>query len=122
MLNHKLLLGVLLCIFIAGFVLAADQPATPGIGKTHTVTLHEQARVGNRVLPAGDYHVQHVMEGEKHIMVFTGSKGQKSRVECTMVKLERKAEFDSMEYTTAPNGERILTAITFRGETFQHEF
>jgi hypothetical protein len=122
MLKHKLFLGVLLCVFVAGFMLAADKPATPGVGKTHDVTLHWQARVGNLVLPAGDYRVQHVMEGDKHIMVFTNSKGQKSRLECTMVKLERKSAIDSVEYTTAPNGERILTAMTFRGETFEHKF
>ena len=122
MFNHKLVLGVVLCIFAAGVVLAADKPATPGVGKTYKVTLHQQARVANLQLPAGDYRIQHVMEGEKHIMVFTDAKGQKSRVECTMVKLDRKSDVDSVEYKTAPNGERILTAMTFRGETFEHKF
>jgi len=120
--NHKLFLGVVLCILAAGFVLAADKPATPGIGKTYKVTLHQQARVANVLLPAGDYRIQHVMEGEKHIMVFKDQKGAEARAECTMVKIERKAEGDSAQFERGPNGERILKALTFKGETFEHRF
>jgi len=122
MFNYKLVLGVVLCVFIAGFVLAADNPATPGVVKTYKVTLYQQARVANVLLPAGDYRVQHVMEGEKHFMVFKDQKGTATRVQCTMVKVDRKAETDSAEFNKGPNGERILTALMFRGETFEHRF
>jgi len=120
--SHKLVLGVVLCLVCASLVLAADTPAAPGVGKIYTVTLVQQTRVATALLPAGDYRVQHVMEGEKHFMVFKNKQGTEVRVQCTMVKVDHKANTDMVEYSKGPNGERVLAALVFKGEMFEHRF
>jgi hypothetical protein len=42
-----------------------------GVSDTPKVTLQEPIKIGDVVLPKGKYKVQHTMEGENHIMVFT---------------------------------------------------
>jgi hypothetical protein len=79
-------------------------------------------KVGDVLLPAGDYIIEHVMEGTNHIMVFRASdnKDAKVRVNCKMVDLPKKSDITFQEYSTI-NGERVLTSMTFRGDKFKHD-
>jgi len=42
-----------------------------GVSDTQNVTFQEPIKIGDVVLPKGEYKVQHTMEGENHITVFT---------------------------------------------------
>jgi hypothetical protein len=55
-----------------------------GVADTRPVTFYDTVRVGDTLLPAGDYVVTHQMRGDEHIMVFTkqGRKPVEARLKC----------------------------------------
>jgi hypothetical protein len=91
-----------------------------GLNRTKTVTFREDVKIASEILPAGEYRVTHVMEGEKHIMLFKRGKDQ-FRVNCTMVELERKSPDTHFIYYNGPEG-KLLTGMVFQGDNFRHEF
>lgn len=96
-----------------------------GVADIQKVTFNDPMKIGQVVLPKGEYKVQHVMEGENHIMIFTQQKvanPAEARVKCQLVKLESKAERTQLLYTQDANNARILQEIVFRGETAKHVF
>lgn len=96
-----------------------------GVADIQKVTFNDPMKIGQVVLPKGEYKVQHVMEGENHIMIFTQQKvanPAEARVKCQLVKLESKAERTQLLYTQDTNNARILQEIVFRGETAKHVF
>ncbi len=111
-------LAILAVVAIAISALAAD---VPGVGRTYDLTVVNPVKVGSTTLQAGDYRVKHVMEGDKHIMVFKLDGKEVVRVNCTMQPVEKRAENTMQEVTTA-NGGRVLTAVTFAGEKVKHVF
>lgn len=96
-----------------------------GVADIQKVTFNDPMKIGQVVLPKGEYKVQHVMEGENHIMIFTQQKvanPAEARVKCQLVKLESKAERTQLLYTQDADNARILQEIVFRGETAKHVF
>jgi len=108
-------------LFILGVAFAAD--STFGVGKTRNITFSSDVRVGDKVLPAGDYKILHLMEGTEHTLVFksVNNNQEKVRVKCNMVKLDKKSDQTFTELKTVGN-ERVLTALVFRGDDFRHAF
>lgn len=114
---------LLLCC--GAFAFAADTNAKDmGVGKTQTINFITDVKVADKVLPAGEYRVQHVMEGDNHIMVFRSlaNNSEQARVKCNMVELKTKAGQTSSEILKNPNGDRVVTAITFAGTRYKHQF
>ena len=64
-----------------------------GIAEKRDVTFYDSVRVGDTLLPAGDYVVTHQMRGDEHIMVFTkqGRKPVEARLKCTLKPLSAPA-------------------------------
>ncbi|HEX6505936.1 MAG TPA: hypothetical protein VF011_22075 [Terriglobales bacterium] len=96
-----------------------------GVADIQKVTFSDPMKIGQVVLPKGEYKVQHVMEGENHIMIFTQQKvanPAEARVKCQLVKLDNKAERTQLLYTQDAGNARILQEIVFRGETAKHVF
>lgn len=96
-----------------------------GVADIQKVTFNDPMKIGQVVLPKGEYKVQHVMEGETHIMIFTQQKvanPAEARVKCQLVKLESKAERTQLLYTQDAGNARILQEIVFRGDTAKHVF
>ncbi len=95
-----------------------------GVGKTQTITFIAPVKVGNATLTAGEYKVQHVMEGDNHVMVFKSAKDNKeqARVNCKMVELPKKADQSLQTYDTNASGAKVLVALTFRGDNYKHQF
>ena len=92
------------------------------IDRPHDIKFSSPIQVGTTLLPAGDYKVQHLMEGENHIMVFKSSANKEvARVNCKMVELPKKAD-ESSRIFAEEDGRRVLRGITFRGEKYRHEF
>ena len=96
-----------------------------GVADIQKVTFNDPMKIGQVVLPKGEYKVQHVMEGENHIMIFTQQKvanPAEARVKCQLVKLDNKAERTQLLYTQDAGNARILQEIVFRGDTAKHVF
>ena len=111
---------VLLCLGAMAF--AADNKEL-GIGKTQSITFLNDTKVGDTVLPSGDYRILHLMEGSEHTLVFKSTRNvEKVRVKCNMVELAQKAAQTETEFNRNSAGERVLTGLTFAGEHYKHTF
>jgi hypothetical protein len=123
--NRNKLLGMLfLVLAVTLAAVAKDVPkSTMGVGETRNITFVSPVKIGNAALPAGTYRVEHVMEGENHVMVFQSlsNKQATARVNCQMIQLQKKAGESTQEYDSQ-NGEKVLKAITFRGDMYKHQF
>jgi hypothetical protein len=98
---------------------------TPSVAPLQRVTFTTAMRVGDTLLPKGDYEVRHVMEGEKHIMVFhslTQKKVADVRIQCTLEPLAQKANETQTVYTLNAAKEPVLQQLIFRGESAKHVF
>jgi|SRR5579872_3883326 len=96
-----------------------------GVADSQKVTFAEQVRIGNMVLPKGDYQVLHSMDGDHHFMVFKqlhSRRPAEARVECQLVPLEKKAERTELKYELNASKQWVLQRITFKGDSAQHVF
>jgi len=115
-------LGVILCVLaIAGLAVATDSLV---VRDSNRVTFVAPVRIGTNLLPAGEYIVRHIMEGQDHIMVFqpVNGKGPETRAKCTLVPLQEKAVKTTTIYEMNAANERVLQELIFRGETAKHVF
>ena len=121
MTSNRVLMGVL--FVLVALALTAAVSAQNGVGTIRHVTFDEAVRIQGQTVPAGSYNIEHVMEGQNHVMVFTGvSKDhQQFRFNCNMVKLTNKAKQTTKVYDTA-SGNKVLKSMTFAGDTYEHVF
>jgi hypothetical protein len=116
-------IAVLMLVSIAGLALAAVNQY--GVADTQKVTFNDPMKVGDVVLPKGEYKVLHAMEGENHIMLFTQqrvAKPAQARIKCQLVKLNGKAERTQLVYTEDASNVHILQEMIFRGDLAKHVF
>lgn len=114
---------VLMCVVMLGAVAAAENQM--GIRDNYKVTFSQQVRVGNTLLPQGNYEIRHVMEGSNHIMVFQQlgtKKPVEVRVKCTLVPLGAKATRDEKQYTVNAANQLVLQELIFQGDRAAHVF
>ena len=96
-----------------------------GVSDVRKLTLSAPTRVGDVLLPKGDYEVRHVMEADNHIMVFTQlgtKKTVEARAKCNLVPLKDKAGRDELAYGVNAAGERVLQRLQFKGDSAEHVF
>jgi len=96
-----------------------------GVADVRKVTLSAATRVGDVLLPQGDYEVRHVMEAENHIMLFKqlgSNKPAEARVKCNLVALKEKADQTQVIYESNGANERVLRTLRFRGDLAEHVF
>ena len=118
-------LSVIVVMLIAMVTLATAAHNMYGVSDMQKVTFVDPIRVGDTLLPQGNYEVRHVMEGDNHIMVFKQlnvNKPVQARVKCSLVKLPAKADQTQKIYVVSTNNERILRELIFRGDTAKHVF
>ena len=115
-------LGILAFIFLFAVIAAAGTDF--GVRDINYVTFVAPMRVGDALLPAGEYVVRHTMEGQEHVMVFQAArgKGHEVKAKCTLVPLTRKADRTSTIYQLNAASERVLQELVFQGETAKHVF
>jgi len=107
-------------LLLCGLAVATDKNL--GIHHVARVSFETAVRVGATVIPAGEYKVQHVMEGQDHVMTFTRTdKKLVYKVKCTLVALEHKAVQDQVIIEASGN-EHLLRELIFRGDTAKHVF
>lgn len=115
------LLGIALLVSVAWAGMAADA-ASHGMGKVRTINFMSAMRVGGVLLPAGEYKVQELMDGERHVLVFkTMNNHEKVRVHCTLVELPRKVAQTEEDARSNDSGEQVLQSLAFRGEKTRHD-
>src|SRR5215475_3896024 len=66
--SKALVLGIVCVLGLAVLATAANNKF--GVADVHRINFANSIRVGDTVLPQGEYDIKHVMEAEKHIMVF----------------------------------------------------
>ncbi len=111
--------GILIAVFILGAVaVAANQY---GIADKREITFFKNVKVGDTLLPAGNYTVVHQMQGTDHIMVFTGKKAE-AKVKCTLTPLTAPALRTETEYKVNASDEQVLVRMVFRGDRAEHRF
>jgi hypothetical protein len=96
-----------------------------GVADVRKITLTAATRVGDVLLPQGDYEIRHVMEAENHIMVFKqlgAGKSAEARVKCNLVPLKQKADQDQVIYEVNAANERVLQSLRFSGDLAEHVF
>jgi hypothetical protein len=96
-----------------------------GVADVRKVTFSAATRVGDVLLPQGNYEVRHVMEAENHMMVFKQldtNKPAEARVKCNLVQLKEKAEANQVIYESNGANERVLRTLRFRGDLAEHVF
>jgi hypothetical protein len=116
---------VLVVIGVLMVAVLASAGDNLGIANTQRISFSGNVRIGDVVLPQGDYDVKHVMEGENHIMVFSrvspGKPGS-FRVKCSLVPLPEKAKTTEKKYTLNAANEQVMQEIVFRGDSAKHVF
>ena len=96
-----------------------------GVSDVQKVTFNEPIKVGDVLLPKGEYKVQHTMEGENHIMVFTqvtNGTAASTRVKCQLVPLPEKAKQTQVLYGHDQKDGHVIQELIFRGDTAKHVF
>jgi hypothetical protein len=114
-----------LVVILSASVVLSAKTNKYGVSDVRNVTFAAATRVGDVLLPQGDYEVRHVMEAENHMMVFKrkgGSKAAEARVKCNLVTLKQKVERDEMIYQVNAANERVLQTLRFRGDLAEHVF
>ncbi len=113
---------IFLILIISSAAVAADQFA---VGEKREITFNNPVRVGEVLLPAGDYAVVHQMQGDEHIMIFTqrgARKPAEARVKCTLVSLNARAAQSGLAYVINGAREMVLVKMVFKGDRTAHEF
>lgn len=122
----KIMLVVAVCVLGLGVLARAGAGQNQfGVADTRHVTFESPIWVGETLLPSGNYQVMHTMQGDTHIMVFEQKNVKTpvvSRVKCTLVSLPEKASQSETKYVMNDKNERVLEAMTFRGDKAIHQF
>ncbi len=112
------------CVLALGLFATAKQNQF-GVADVRTIEITAPTRVGEVVLPQGVYKVQHTMEAQDHVMVFTQLNTRKpaeARVKCQLVPLTNKAQRDEQSFVINAANERVLHTLVFKGDSAQHVF
>jgi hypothetical protein len=120
----RLLAVIAICVLGLSLVASAG-PNQLGIANSRNISFVEPVRVGNVLLPAGEYQVLHTMQGTEHIMVFKQLKAKnpvEAHVKCQLVPLQAKAPRTETVYALNAANERVLRSLTFHGDSAQHVF
>lgn len=117
---RKAILMVAIVALVALTAYAADPMVT---WKSKRIAFTQDVKVGQQVLPAGEYKIRHEMDGTQHIMVFTQEvKGEPQfRIACKLESLNEKARVTQQFFLTE-NGGRVLQSVIFKGDTVRHVF
>ncbi len=122
--SQKHLFVIAICVLGLSVLAGASQNQF-GIADSHNVSFSTPMRVGDVLLPKGEYQVLHTMEGQEHVMVFkqlNTKKPAEARVKCQLQPLSTKAQRTEQTYAFNAANERVLHTLVFRGDSAQHVF
>ena len=94
------------------------------VGKTGEITFSQETKIGDVVLPPGDYRFAHRTSGDDHFVRFTQVKGKArefGEIKCQIEPLQEKVSHTAVT-TTNEGGMRRITRIEVAGENVAHVF
>lgn len=121
--NLKTLMLAMVCTLAMAALASAANPY--GVADVQKIAFTGNVRIGDVLLPQGQYEVRHLMEGENHVMVFRklgSGKPVEARVNCTLVPRTEKATRTEKVYELNAANEQVLRLIVFRGDMAEHKF
>jgi hypothetical protein len=105
------------------------------IGKKGVIPFDTPVRVGDTLLKPGSYQIQHVMEGQDHVIVFkkmldpspgygpaTASEKETTRMKCRVEPLGEKAKYGLIRFGKNAAGEKTVEEVQILGENVKHVF
>jgi hypothetical protein len=113
---------ILILVVLIGTAVAGPKLNRFGVADVARVNFIAAVRVGDVLLPAGEYEVRHTMAGEEHVMQFkqVGGKAE-AKAKCTLIPTKEKAALDQTIFVVNGN-ERVLQRLIFKGELAEHQF
>ncbi|HEY7099704.1 MAG TPA: hypothetical protein VH437_23470 [Terriglobales bacterium] len=120
----KLMVVIAVCVLGTSLLLSAKQNQY-GVADSRQITFDTPMRVGDVLLPSGEYQVLHTMDGDTHVMVFKQLKTKnpsEAKIKCQIVPLQAKADQTQKTYIVNASNERVLQTLVFRGDTAKHVF
>jgi len=110
---------VIVVLGCAAVVAATDSMA--GVKTKQDITLSQPTVVGGSLLPAGEYKINHEMQGTEHIMIFKQVGGKAEvKAKCNLVPLNAKASTTEQRFNENAKNERVLVEMQFQGDTSKH--
>ena len=122
--SSKYVFVIAVCILGLSVLAGAGQNQF-GVADSHNINFSSPMRVGDVLLPQGEYQVLHTMEGPEHVMVFkqlNTKKPAEARVKCELKALSMRAKRNEQTYVLNASNERVLHVLVFRGDSAQHVF
>lgn len=108
---------------------------TMSLNRKGMARFSSKVRVGDVVLKSGMYHVQHVMEGNDHVIVFKPAtmpgdyreygmrEGREVvRLKCQIEPVGKSVRNTKIQLGRNASGERVIEAIQIAGEKVRHTF
>jgi len=120
----KLVFAIAICV-LGLVVLAGAAQNQFGGADSHKINFVTPIRVGDTLLPKGEYQVLHTMDGQQHVMVFKQigtKKPVEAHVKCQLTSLQAKALRTEQTYVMNAANERVLRTLVFRGDSAEHVF
>jgi hypothetical protein len=118
------LAAIVMCVIGLSLCVSAGQKQF-GVADSQRVTFVNAMRVGDVLLPSGEYRVLHTMQGNDHIMVFTQLDKKnpvEARIKCQLVPRDKKADRTETTFVLNAANERVLKSLVFAGDTAVHVF
>ncbi len=109
----------LILVVASGMLYAGVDRPVPH--KEKTVVIYSDTKVGDTVLPKGEYDVKHVLEGTENVLVFTSAR-KEYRFKCQLRPTADKVDAVALQFHTNADGSRSLVSVTFPGDASAHVF
>jgi hypothetical protein len=130
-------MSVAFIVFATAFAapLYAQHHETLSVGEKGMVKFSSKVKAGDVVLEPGMYHVQHVIEGSDHVIVFKPvsmpagyregqmNEGREAvRVKCQIEPVAKSVSNTKIQLSRNASGERVIESIQIAGEKARHTF
>ena len=120
--QKRMFVVVMMAIVVLGCAAAvAATDSMVGVKTKQEITLSQPTIVGGSLLPAGEYKINHEMQGTEHIMIFKQVGGKAEvKAKCNLVPLNSKASTTEQRFNENAKNERVLVEMQFQGDTSKH--
>jgi len=120
--QKRMFVVVMVALLVLGCaVMVAAKDEMAGVATKQEITLTQPTVVGGSLLPAGEYKINHEMQGTEHIMIFKQIGGKAEvKAKCNLVPLNAKVRTTEQHFNENAKNERVLVEMQFQGDTSKH--